>query len=315
MRDIPLDSSSGAVARLRSSGGEWLKQVAILPSDLLQVAGGMTMEQLDTPYREGGWTVRQLVHHVADSHMNSYIRCKLALTEDTPTIKPYDEKLWAETPDGLLPPVEVSPFTDGRPAPPLGGALEESGRRPMAKDLPASRARNRDAGGNAGPVCVARPAPYGSHHGTAEAQGLELSGSLAHPDLRIDPLQHHSIQPEARLPARNKSEMAAMLRSEEPQTAVGQKGRPVVDGEGDERIVLRLHEQGGDTNPIEKVLRRLCRIVIRRGSESKQRRGVPVVEVVHRVHGVLSSRAEYWSGACAARFRIRSLSRLRNRHS
>jgi len=87
---------------------EWLKQVAILPSDLLQVAGGMTMEQLDTPYREGGWTVRQLIHHVADSHMNSYIRCKLALTEDIPTIKPYDERLWAETPDGLLPPVEVS---------------------------------------------------------------------------------------------------------------------------------------------------------------------------------------------------------------
>ena len=87
---------------------EWLKQVAMLPSDLLQVAGGMTMEQLDTPYREGGWTVRQLIHHVADSHMNSYIRCKLALTEDTPTIKPYDESRWAELTDARTAPVEAS---------------------------------------------------------------------------------------------------------------------------------------------------------------------------------------------------------------
>ena len=86
---------------------EWLKQVAMLPSDLLQVAGGMTMEQLDTPYREGGWTVRQLIHHVADSHMNGLIRVKLALTEETPTIKPYDENAWALLADMKLP-VSVS---------------------------------------------------------------------------------------------------------------------------------------------------------------------------------------------------------------
>jgi hypothetical protein len=69
---------------------------------------GLTDQQLDTPYREGGWTVRQLVHHVPDSHLNSYIRFKLALTEDEPTIKPYDEKLWAQLPDSRETPVETS---------------------------------------------------------------------------------------------------------------------------------------------------------------------------------------------------------------
>ena len=85
----------------------WINDIAILPSDLLAQAGGLTSDQIDTPYRDGGWTVRQLVHHVADSHMNSYIRCKLALTEDQPTIAPYQEALWAETPDSKLP-IEVS---------------------------------------------------------------------------------------------------------------------------------------------------------------------------------------------------------------
>ena len=64
--------------------------------------------QLDTPYREGGWTVRQVVHHVADSHTNSYVRFKLALTEDWPTIKPYDEAAWANLADSRWLPVEVS---------------------------------------------------------------------------------------------------------------------------------------------------------------------------------------------------------------
>jgi hypothetical protein len=68
---------------------------------------GLDDAQLDTPYREGGWTVRQLVHHVADSHANSYIRFKLALTEDWPTIKPYDEKAWANLADSQMP-IDVS---------------------------------------------------------------------------------------------------------------------------------------------------------------------------------------------------------------
>jgi hypothetical protein len=67
-----------------------------------------TDQQLDTPYREGGWTVRQVLHHVPESHMNSYIRFKLALTEAEPTIKPYDEAAWASLPDATSAPVEPS---------------------------------------------------------------------------------------------------------------------------------------------------------------------------------------------------------------
>ena len=69
---------------------------------------GLTPEQLDTPYRPGGWTVRQVVHHVPDSHINSYVRFKLALTEEEPTIKPYDEARWAKLADTATTPVEVS---------------------------------------------------------------------------------------------------------------------------------------------------------------------------------------------------------------
>jgi uncharacterized damage-inducible protein DinB len=79
----------------------------LLPEELTTAVSGLNDHQLATPYREGGWTVKQLVHHVADSHSNAYIRFKLALTEDWPTIKPYDQSAWAELPDSLLP-VDVS---------------------------------------------------------------------------------------------------------------------------------------------------------------------------------------------------------------
>jgi hypothetical protein len=74
-----------------------------LPERMREAVRGLSDARLDSPYRPGGWTVRQLVHHVADSHMNGYIRVKLALTEETPTIKPYDENAWATLPDSLLP--------------------------------------------------------------------------------------------------------------------------------------------------------------------------------------------------------------------
>jgi uncharacterized damage-inducible protein DinB len=73
-----------------------------------RAVAGLRADQLDTPYREGGWTVRQVVHHVSDSHLNAYIRFKWALTEAAPTIKPYDETAWATLPDSLLTPVEIS---------------------------------------------------------------------------------------------------------------------------------------------------------------------------------------------------------------
>lgn len=78
-----------------------------LPESLTAAIAGLDDAQLDTSYRDGGWTVRQLVHHVADSHANSYVRFKLALTEDWPTIKPYDEKAWANLADSRMP-IDVS---------------------------------------------------------------------------------------------------------------------------------------------------------------------------------------------------------------
>jgi hypothetical protein len=78
------------------------------PAALRSALAGLNAEQLDTPYRPGGWTVRQVAHHVPESHMNAYIRFKLALTEDQPTIKPYNEKLWAGTADVGLTPIETS---------------------------------------------------------------------------------------------------------------------------------------------------------------------------------------------------------------
>lgn len=82
--------------------------IAATPAALRAAVSGLSDEQLDTPYRPGGWTVRQLVHHVADSHMNAYARLRLALTEHNPTIKPYDEAKWAELDDARAMPVDVS---------------------------------------------------------------------------------------------------------------------------------------------------------------------------------------------------------------
>ena len=82
--------------------------IAAAPGKLRAAVAGLTDAQLDTPYRPDGWTVRQVVHHVPDSHMNAYVRFKLALTEDEPTIKPYDEARWAELPDTRGTPIETS---------------------------------------------------------------------------------------------------------------------------------------------------------------------------------------------------------------
>lgn len=82
--------------------------IARLPDDFRGAVRGLSESQLDTPYRPEGWTVRQLVHHVPDSHMNAYVRFKLALTEDVPTIKPYDEAEWAKLSDVRDTPIETS---------------------------------------------------------------------------------------------------------------------------------------------------------------------------------------------------------------
>ena len=85
-----------------------IEEIASTPAKMRVAVKGLSDGQLDTPYREGGWTVRQVVHHVPDSHLNAYVRFRLALTEDQPTIKPYDEKKWAELQDARCMPVEPS---------------------------------------------------------------------------------------------------------------------------------------------------------------------------------------------------------------
>ncbi len=86
----------------------YIEVLAKLPSEMRVAVQGLSAEQLDTPYRPDGWTVRQVVHHVPESHMNAYVRFKLALTEDNPTIKPYDEAAWAKLPDVARTPIDVS---------------------------------------------------------------------------------------------------------------------------------------------------------------------------------------------------------------
>ncbi len=96
----------GAVSRDELAG--WIDEIAALPSAMREAVSGLSEAQLDTPYRPDGWTIRQVVHHVPDSHMNAYIRCKWAVTEDEPTIKAYYEDRWAELDDGRTSPIEPS---------------------------------------------------------------------------------------------------------------------------------------------------------------------------------------------------------------
>ena len=85
-----------------------IEQVAAAPAQFRRAITGLTPAQLETPYREGGWTVRQVAHHVPDSHMNAYLRFKFGITEDSPAIKAYEEKDWARTPEVAATPVDVS---------------------------------------------------------------------------------------------------------------------------------------------------------------------------------------------------------------
>ena len=86
----------------------WISEISTFPTRLVAAVDRLTAQQLDTQYRPGGWTIRQVVHHCADSHMNSFTRLKIALTEDRPIIKPYFEERWAELPDSKSMPVEPS---------------------------------------------------------------------------------------------------------------------------------------------------------------------------------------------------------------
>ena len=87
---------------------QYIREIEETPARLREAIRGLNEQQLNTPYRPSGWMVRQVVHHVPESHMNAYIRFKLGLTEDNPTIKPYNEKRWSETPDVATTPLDVS---------------------------------------------------------------------------------------------------------------------------------------------------------------------------------------------------------------
>jgi hypothetical protein len=104
----PIGRCKPVAAPTASDRRGWRDAIAATPGALRAAVTGLSKIQLDTPYRPGGWTVCQLVHHVPDSHMNAFIRFKLALTEDAPTIKTYDEAAWAELADGLDPDIESS---------------------------------------------------------------------------------------------------------------------------------------------------------------------------------------------------------------
>lgn len=100
-----FDRNINVTKEMRSG---FIKTIETLPTSLREEVENLSNEQLDTPYRDGGWTVKQVVHHIPDSHVNAYIRFKLALTEDNPAIKTYKENLWAELKDTFETPVEVS---------------------------------------------------------------------------------------------------------------------------------------------------------------------------------------------------------------
>jgi len=101
----PIGKFSGTYSDEKA---DYLREIERTPGELRSAVEGLSEAQLDTPYRPGGWTVRQVVHHLPDSHMNAYIRFKWALTEDAPTIKPYAEDRWAELADSQATPIEVS---------------------------------------------------------------------------------------------------------------------------------------------------------------------------------------------------------------
>jgi hypothetical protein len=92
----------------REQRATWIDDIERAPADIRALAEHLSDAQLETRYRLGGWTIRQVVHHVPDSHMNAYVRMKVAVTEDSPSIKAYEEARWAELPDGKSAPAEIS---------------------------------------------------------------------------------------------------------------------------------------------------------------------------------------------------------------
>ncbi|HYK36271.1 YfiT family bacillithiol transferase [Alloacidobacterium sp.] len=104
----PLGKFPGSLGQTHEQRRASIAVIAALPENLRSAVNGLSDQQVDTPYRDGGWTVRQVVHHIADSHINAYVRSRRALTEDWPTVNAYDENLWANLPDARTLPIVVS---------------------------------------------------------------------------------------------------------------------------------------------------------------------------------------------------------------
>jgi len=104
----PIGRFDRNIIVIKEMRNDFIKTIETLPEQLKREVESLSPQQLDTPYREDGWTVRQVVHHIPDSHINAYVRFKLALTEDNPQIKTYEEHLWAELPDTFNTPIDVS---------------------------------------------------------------------------------------------------------------------------------------------------------------------------------------------------------------
>ena len=104
----PIGKFDKSIAVTKEMKSEFINTIETHPSQLRKEVENLSQQQLDTPYRDSGWTVRQVIHHLPDSHINSYVRFKLALTEDNPKIKTYEEHLWAELQDTFKTPIDVS---------------------------------------------------------------------------------------------------------------------------------------------------------------------------------------------------------------
>jgi hypothetical protein len=107
-RQFPIGRFAPPATITAADRAGWIERLRTAPERMKAAAEGLSEAQLRTPYREGGWSARQVIHHVPDSHMNGYIRFKMALTEENPVIKPYDEKAWALLSDAVRTPIETS---------------------------------------------------------------------------------------------------------------------------------------------------------------------------------------------------------------
>jgi DinB superfamily len=152
-----------------------IEDLAATPGRLRAAVTGLTPAQLDTPYRPEGWTVRQVIHHLPDSHVNAYVRFKLALTENEPVIKPYDEARWAELPDSSVTPVETSLALLGALHERWVVLLQEMSAGQFARRAKSSRAWRRYARRPDGDVRLARQAPCRAHHVAARTSGMGLN--------------------------------------------------------------------------------------------------------------------------------------------